>query len=278
MAVTGRPISAVVLARGLGRRMQEEDTAAALDAAQHHAAAAGLKALMPVGEADRGRPFLDHVLSALADAGCPDVVLVVGPGHACARARYARPLLQRVTVRFVVQEEATGTAHAVLAAEPAVRGRPFLVLNADNLYPIEVLRALLALDGPGLPAFDRQRLVEESGFPEARVAGFALLDVSDAGWLAGIREKPSDSDLAAAGPDAAISMNLWRFDDRIFEPCRDVPRSARGEHELPEAVALAVRRGVRFRVIAARGPVLDLSRRADVASVSARLSGQEPRL
>jgi glucose-1-phosphate thymidylyltransferase len=72
-------------------------------------------------------------------------------------------------------------------------------------------------------------------------------------------------------------MNLWRFDARIFEVCRDVPRSARGEFELPEAVALAMRRGVKFRAIPARGPVLDLSRRADAADVERRLAGVAPR-
>lgn len=278
MALTGPPVAAVVLARGLGRRMREADTTVALDAAQARAAAAGLKALMPVGAPDSARPFLDYVLSTLADAGCSDVVLVVAPDHAGVRARYEPSGLSRLTVRFAVQEEATGTAHALLTAETAVRGRPFLVLNADNLYPVDVLRALVTLDGPGLPAFDRRTLVEKSGFPEARVAAFAVLDVDERGWLTGIREKPAAADLDAAGPHAAISMNLWRFDDRIFDACRDVPRSARGEHELPEAVALAVTRGIRLRVIPAHGAVLDLSRRADVTLVSARLAGQEPRL
>jgi glucose-1-phosphate thymidylyltransferase len=72
-------------------------------------------------------------------------------------------------------------------------------------------------------------------------------------------------------------MNVWRFDARIFEACRDVPRSTRGEFELPEAVALAVRRGVPFRVIPAHGPVLDLSRRADALDVERRLADVEPR-
>ena len=72
-------------------------------------------------------------------------------------------------------------------------------------------------------------------------------------------------------------MNLWRFDSRIFDACRDVPRSVRGEFELPEAVALALTRGLRLRAIPARGPVLDLSRRADAADVERRLSGTEAR-
>jgi glucose-1-phosphate thymidylyltransferase len=258
--------------------MQAPDPAVSLDSAQAGAAAAGLKTLVPVDAAGRGYVFLDYVLSALADAGCTDVILVVAPDHACLRARYAAARLSRLAVRFAVQPEASGTAHAVLAAEAAVGTRPFLVLNADNLYPVEVLQALVRLDGPGLPAFDRAALVSESGFPEARVAQFALIDVDDRGTLAGIREKPSPAELESAGPHAPISMNVWRFDGRIFQPCRDVPRSARGEHELPEAVGLAVARGVRLQVIPARGAVLDLSRRADIAHVTARLSGREPRL
>jgi glucose-1-phosphate thymidylyltransferase len=71
-------------------------------------------------------------------------------------------------------------------------------------------------------------------------------------------------------------MNVWRFDERIFDACRAVPRSPRGEFELPEAVGVALVRGIRFRVIPARGPVLDLSRRADAADVERRLSGLEP--
>jgi hypothetical protein len=47
---------------------------------------------------------------------------------------------------------------------------------------------------------------------------------------------------------------------------------------LPEAVGLAVRRGVRFKVLRAAGGVLDLSKRADAAEVARRLSGIVPRL
>ena len=67
-------------------------------------------------------------------------------------------------------------------------------------------------------------------------------------------------------------MNCWRFDARIFAACRDVARSPRGEFELPEAVGLAVRRGMPFRVLRASGGVLDLSKRGDAVEVSRRLS------
>ena len=74
-----RTTQAVILARGLGTRMRREaeGTSAALSDEQRRAAAQGAKGMMPLG----GRPFLDYVLSALADAGIGDVVLVVAPDH-----------------------------------------------------------------------------------------------------------------------------------------------------------------------------------------------------
>ncbi|OFW47519.1 MAG: hypothetical protein A3J29_22285 [Acidobacteria bacterium RIFCSPLOWO2_12_FULL_67_14b] len=269
-------MKAVVLARGLGRRMRDATPSARLTSSQLAAADAGLKSMLPIGNG-QGHPFLDYVLSALADADCLDVCLVLGPEHDAVRRHYegqGRP--RRVQLSFAEQTTADGTARAVLAARNFVAGDPFLALNADNLYPAGVLRALAGLDGPGLAAFERGALADESGFPAERVAAFALLDVEE-GRLRRIIEKPTPERMAAAGAHALVSMNVWRFDHRILEACRDVPVSARGEHELPEAVALALTRGVEFRAIPARGPVLDLSRRSDIAAVTRRLAGREPR-
>ena len=265
---------AVVLARGLGRRMQEADPAATLDESQQRAAAAGLKALVPVA----GRPFLDYVLSALADAGVTRVALVVGPDYEPFHRYYVieRPPA-RLRIDFVVQESALGTADAVLAAEAWTAGDPFLAMNSDNLYPAGVLRRLAALTEPGLPVFTRDDLLRTSNIPPDRVEAFALLALDEDGFLSNIMEKPPGDAMRAAGPAAAVSMNCWRFDSRIFRFCREVPRSARGELELPEAVGLAARNGVRFKTFQADGPVLDLSRRTDAAEVARRLATVAPR-
>jgi dTDP-glucose pyrophosphorylase len=270
-------MKAVLLARGLGSRMKQEAGAEALTPDQAAAAAAGAKGMMPIGKG-LTRPFLDYVLSALADANCTDVCFVVAPDHKVIRDYYEGPgKPHRLRVTYAVQEIANGTARAVQAAEQFAGLDPFLVLNSDNLYPSHVLRALIDLDGPGLPAYRRESLVKESGFPADRVASFAAIEVDANGYLTRIVEKPGREYYDAAGPDALISMNVWRFDHRIFDACRDVPLSKRGEYELPEAVGLAVSRGVQFKTVPASGAVLDLSRRSDVALVSERLAGQEAR-
>ena len=265
--------------------MKQDADAAALSPTQAAAAAAGAKGMMPIGNPSTShraggftRPFLDYVLSALADAGCTNVCFIVAPDHAAIRDYYDGPgKPARVRLSYAVQEIANGTARAVQAAQTFAGRDPFLVLNSDNLYAPHVLRALVELDEPGLPGYERDALVQESGFPPDRVISFAAIEADDEGHLTRIIEKPGREYFDAVGPHALISMNVWRFDERIFDACRDVSLSKRGEYELPEAVGLAVSRGVKFRVVPAAGAVLDLSRRSDVPLVSERLAGLEPR-
>src|SRR5262245_24111067 len=116
--------------------MQRVDPGANADAAQERMADAGLKAMIPFR-----RPFLDYVLSALADAGFDDVCLVIGPGHDVVRQYYTRTSPPtRVRISFAVQLEARGTADALLSAESFAGRDDFIVLNADNYYPVDVFR------------------------------------------------------------------------------------------------------------------------------------------
>ena len=278
-------MKALVLARGKGTRMQRDDQAATVDAAQSRVADSGLKAMIPFR-----RPFLDYILSSLADAGCLDICLVIGPEHDAVRDYYERTRPpERVRVAFAIQQQARGTADAVLSAESFAQDAPFLVLNADNYYPVDVLRALVALDGPGLPAFRRSTLIEQSNIDAERIRSFALLTVDETGTLVDIIEKPDPDTFARYFGDDAIdgrheirdvrvSMNCWRFGSSIFTACRSIELSPPGELELPNAVRYAVRvMGERFRAIPVDAGVLDLSRLEDIAEVERRLSAFEPR-
>ena len=249
--------------------MRARDVTADLDPSQSAAADAGLKSMIPFG-----RPFLDHVLHSLAEAGIRDIALVLGPEHEDVRRYYRGLETRRLQIQFVIQLEPLGTADAVRSAEEWADKKPFLALNADNLYPIGVLTELARQSSAALPGFDAGSL----DLPPERLAAFAIVERDPTGALIRLVEKPGIQAVERAPSETLISMNVWRFDERIFSACRDVPLSARGERELPEAVNLAVSRGVRFEVFRARGPVLDLSQRADVAKVSRALAGASPDL
>lgn len=264
---------AVILARGLGTRMRKADDAAKLDPLQAAAADAGVKGMIPIG-----RPFMDYLISALADAGFSDVCLVIGPEHGRVRDYYRSDVaVSRIDLHFAVQEKPLGTANAVLAAEAFAAGDSFVVLNSDNYYPVSALAELHRRCAPALIAFERSSLVRLGNVPEDRLARFGALEIDDEGFL---RRVVGNADRGRVdGEDVYASLNCWLFTPEIFHACRDVPVSARGEFELPQAVQLGIDTlGMRFEAVRVRAPVLDLSSRSDVASVAERLRDVRVRL
>lgn len=264
-----------MLARGLGSRMRRADAAARLDRSQAEAADAGVKGMIPIG-----RPFLEYVISALADAGIEDVCLVIGPEHDAIRAHFERDVVpSRVHIHFAVQRDPNGTADAVLAAEAFAGGQHVVVVNSDNLYPVHTLHALRALGAAGVAAFERDALVRLGNIDAARVAKFSVIEIDSAGMLRRIVEKPDPALVTSMGSTVFVGMNSWSLPPEIYEACRRISPSARGELELPDAVQLARDEyGVSFRVLQFRDGVLDLSSRADIAAVAEGLRGRTPRL
>lgn len=260
---------AVILARGLGTRMRAESPGSSLKADQASVADTGVKAMIPIG-----RPFIDYVLSSLADAGFADVCLVIGPEHSQIRNYYGKEArLTRIRIEFAEQVEPLGTADAVLAAEKFAAGDTFVVLNSDNYYPPPVLADLQRLREPAVIAFARSALMELGNVSADRVTRFGALDIGEDGYLRRILARPDDA-MVRQGGEIYASMNCWLFDSGIFRACREVSPSPRGELELPRAVQLAIdRHGMKMRVIKVRSQVLDLSSRSDIAVVEERLRG-----
>lgn len=255
--------------------MVKRNEAAELDARQSAVADTGVKALIPID-----RPFLDYVLSALAEVGYRRVCLVIGPEHHELREYYTNQLkTQRLEISLAVQAKPLGTADAVLAAERFADGDEFVVINSDNYYPLEALRGLRELDGAGTALFDRESMLAGSNIPHDRLRAFAVAKTSDDGYLQRIIEKPDVQTLNSLSDPIYISMNCWRFGPAIFEACRKIEPSPRGELELPDAVQYAIEiLGQRFRAVSVRGAVLDLSYRSDVLPVARKLANVEVKL
>lgn len=264
---------AVVLARGLGTRMRRADDTAPLDEKQAAVADSGVKALIDVG-----RPFLDYVISVLADIGVDEVCLVIGPEHDALREYAAATSGERVTVTTAVQTEPLGTADAVAAARDFAGDQRVLVINSDNYYPREALAALAAAPGSALVGFDRTALVRTSNIPADRIRSFALVATDASGRLSDIVEKPDEATVHAYGTDAPVSMNAWLLTPSIFDACARIQPSVRGEYEIIDAVRLLVAEEEPFTVVPASVGVLDMSSRADIATVQEALTGIEVRL
>ncbi len=269
----GRVDKAVILARGLGTRMRKSDDSAVLNDGQMEAAGSGIKAMIPIG-----RPFLDYVLSVLADAGYSQVCLVIGPEHQVVRDYYTEQAPpKRIRISFTIQEKPLGTADAVFAAKEFAGKDLFLMLNSDNYYPLTALRAMRDLDQAGVALFERDKLVADSNIPEERVLKFAVAKTDKEGCLERIYEKPSEETIRQLGVPLYVSMNCWVFSPSIFQACRSIKLSPRGELELSDAVQYAIDAlKERFKARKFRDSVLDLSSRQDITAVAERLKSINP--
>jgi dTDP-glucose pyrophosphorylase len=267
---------AVILARGLGTRMRNADKSAGVKPEQNSAADTGIKAMIPIG-----RPFLDYIISALADAGFKKVCLVIGPGKEfnLLRDYYNSIKAHRVTIDYAIQEKPEGTADAVAATREFAGNDAFAVINSDNYYPTEALSLLRKIDSSGTIAFERNALAERGNIPFERISRYALLKPDAEFFLKRIIEKPSEEYISSLGGDVYVSMNCWRFSRSIFEACRSIKPSVRGEYEIASAVEYAMNNlGEKFRMIPVRLGVLDMTGRSDIKSVDSILRGKEVNL
>lgn len=268
------PHKAVIMARGLGTRMRKAAVGVSLTAEQASAAQAGVKAMISLD----GRPFLDYVISSLADAGFDQFCLVIGPEHDLIRNYYDSCEKSRVEITYAIQEQPLGTADAVAAAEDFAGDDRVLVVNSDNFYPEDAVARLREVPASATLGFTKRAMIDQSNIDPERIRAFALLDSDDSGQLADIIEKPAPEVVDAAGETALVSMNCFLLTPRIFEACRSIEKSARGEYEIVDAVRWMVEQGERFAVVPVEAGVLDMSNRGDIASVVDALGGREVKL
>ncbi|MCO6660663.1 nucleotidyltransferase family protein [Cutibacterium avidum] len=268
------PRKAVIMARGLGTRMRKAAVGVSLTAEQASAAQAGVKAMISLD----GRPFLDYVISSLADAGFDQFCLVIGPEHDLIRNYYDSCEKSRVEITYAIQEQPLGTADAVAAAEDFAGDDRALVVNSDNFYPEDAVARLREVPASATLGFTKRAMIDQSNIDPERIRAFALLDSDDSGQLTDIIEKPAPEVVDAAGETALVSMNCFLLTPRIFEACRSIEKSARGEYEIVDAVRWMVEQGERFAVVPVEAGVLDMSNRGDIASVVDALGGREVKL
>jgi dTDP-glucose pyrophosphorylase len=267
---------AMILARGLGTRMQKQVEGLKLDEATSAMADEGMKGLIPVG-----RPFLDHTLQALLDAGLREFCLIVPPGASAIQEYYqaVAQRLEKAEIFFAVQDEPLGTAHAVAAGRDWAAEKPFMVFNSDNFYTPPAVRALAAAAPPATVAYERQALIAASNIPAERIRRFAVLDIDPAGHLRRIVEKPDDPEAYARDGKLYVSMNCFLLTPEIFQACASIqPHPQRREYELPAAVQYSIDElHLSYQAVKVAEGVLDLTGRSDIAPVRRMLADHQVR-
>ncbi|HEX5213478.1 MAG TPA: bifunctional UDP-N-acetylglucosamine diphosphorylase/glucosamine-1-phosphate N-acetyltransferase GlmU [Pseudolabrys sp.] len=212
-----RTCLAIVLAAGEGTRMRSTLP----------------KVLHAVG----GRPLIAHVLGAAIKAGGGDIAVVVGPGHDVV-AREVRALAPKA--KIFKQTNRRGTAHAVLAARKALRGKPDDVLVMFGDTPLVRPQVLSELRG----ALSRGAAVAVLGFRPANPAGYGRLITRGSELLAIVEDRDATAEqrritLCNGGLMALAGKSALEMLDCIDN------NNSKAEFYLTDAVAIARAMGLK---------------------------------
>ncbi len=217
------------------------------------------KVLHPIG----GRSMLAHALAGAASLGAARVAVVVGPDMDAVRAEAAR---FAPGSEIFEQSEQLGTAHAVLAARPAIahhRGRVLVVFADSPLVEQATLRLMIE-------ALDAGAHIAVLGFEPEDPNGYGRLIVDAAGRVAAIREQADASPaerrigLCNAGAMAFRVPNLVDLLARIGNG------NAKAEYYLTDAIATASADGlVAVPVMCCAEEALGVNSRAQLAAAEA---------
>jgi len=232
----------VVLAAGKGTRMKS-----ALPKVLHRVA---------------GLPLIDYVLAGAATLQPRSTTIVIG--HQAEALQ--RALRGRENVTFVVQEPQLGTAHALLQAEPALRGAKGLLI-------------LLSGDVPLLTANTMQRLVDRhvSRGAAATVVTAVVDDPTGYGRIVRVGEEIAriveEKDATSAERQIReINSGIYAFAvEGVFDAVRSIAaENAQREYYLPDLVSIFRQRGLIVETITVSNPdeIRGVNSRSELAAAS----------
>jgi glucose-1-phosphate thymidylyltransferase len=185
------------------------------------------KHLLPVFD----KPMIYYPIQCLVNAGIRDILIVTGGNSA---GDFLQLLgngadfgLQRLN--YAYQQGEGGIADALKLAEHFADGEPICVVLGDNIIEGNIKKAVDDFKGQGGGA---KIMLKEVHDPER----FGVATLKD-GKVQKIVEKPKqpETNLAVIG--------IYMFDENVFEICRTLKPSSRGELEITDVNNEYIRRG-----------------------------------
>jgi glucose-1-phosphate thymidylyltransferase len=192
-----------------------------------------------------GEPILTHCFERLVDLGVDAIVAVVGYRKERIIERYGDSF-RGVPITYAHQREPLGLAHALVTAEPFVAD-DFVVMLGDNVFHAnlaDVVRRQRETDA------DAAFLVEE--VPREAASRYGVCVTNGDGEILDVVEKPTDP------PSTLVMTGFYAFSPAVFDACRLVQPSARGEYELTDAVHLLLESGRRVDAVPLDGWRVDV--------------------
>lgn len=202
------------------------------------------KPLLPVA----GRPFLEHNIESLKDAGIRDIIMLVGWRAQRIREHFGDGKAFGVKIEYVEQKERLGTAHAIGMIRDRVDSS-FLCLYGDVVLTKESVKGL----------------VEHHQKVKGNVMALTTVDdprrygtvIVDAGVVKEIVEKPEEPE------SNLVNAGAYILEPEIFEAIAETKKSGRGEFEVTDSFKILMRKSHLYTHLL-KGEWIDVARPWDL--------------
>ena len=219
------------------------------------------KPLLTVG----GRPIIVHILDGLADAGIEDVMVVTGHFASLVESELGNGEQSGLRLRYARQERLEGTARALLLGRDFCGDEQFFFGWGDILVRRENYRAVLR----AARFADNVLAVNEVNDPASGAAVYvddpSKLEAGEPARIVRIVEKPAAGTSTTRWNNAGFGV----LGPAIWASIECLEPSARGEYELPQAIAALIESGAEVRAVPVRGPWFDVGTPDDLEAARA---------
>jgi len=203
-------MKAVILAGGRGKRLAPiTDTIP--------------KAMIPIN----GKPMLEIILGQLKTIGVAEIVIVIHHLKNKIMDFFSDSFLG-IKIHYVEQKEMKGTADAVLTAEQFIDGT-FMCIACDSLFDTQLLKRIVKHTSDGVITVcsvedpSRFGVIETDGEKVTRI----------------VEKSPHP-------PSNLANFSIYLFPATIFDACKKISKSPRGEYEITDAIQYLIDHGARF--------------------------------
>lgn len=173
-----------------------------------------------------GKPMLEIILRQLKVNGITDAILVIHYKKEQIKEYFGEEY-QGIKIHYAEQKEMKGTGDAVLTAEPFIDDDHFLVVAADTLAPTALFTRL------NNHKSDMVITVCKVQDPTR----FGVIE-TDNNHVTRIVEK------SPTPPTNLASASVYYFPKTIFDKCKQLVPSPRGEYEITDAIQMLLDEGV----------------------------------
>jgi len=209
-----------------------------------------------------GRPIITHCFERLRALGADEFVVVVGYRKDDIVEHYGDEW-EGIPITYTHQREQRGLAHALLTAEEHVED-DFMLMLGDNIFQANLEDVVHRQNESRA---DAAFLVEE--VPHEEASRYGVCVTNEYGEITDVIEKPDDP------PSNLVMTGFYTFSPAIFDACRLVQPSDRGEYEISEAIDLLIRSGRTIDAIGLDGWRVDVGYPEDRDEAERRLQDKQ---